>query len=252
MIEAVLFDLAYTLLNYGDLQPRELFEKGARDSYSYLKGLHTDVPSYEVYLQANLRAYRRGYIWANIRRRDFNAMTVMNRVLKGFGIELHPFETRALAWRWYRPVLKQTSVDAKTPATLRKLADAGIKMAIVSNTCVPGHCLDRHLEREHLLAYFPVRVYSSETTIRKPHPEIFHLALRQLNVAPSHAVFVGDLPAKDIRGARRAGMQSVWKAPADHVPRQKNHHGADFVIRSICELPTTLASILPHGLALAQ
>lgn len=43
----------------------------------------------------------------------------------------------------------------------------------------------------------------------KPHPAIFAAALRAMNVAPEHAVYVGDVYAVDYLGARKAGMQAV-------------------------------------------
>lgn len=44
----------------------------------------------------------------------------------------------------------------------------------------------------------------------KPDPEIFHVALRELHVEPSQAVFVGDSLQRDMAGARAVGMAHVW------------------------------------------
>jgi putative hydrolase of the HAD superfamily len=43
----------------------------------------------------------------------------------------------------------------------------------------------------------------------KPHPAPYRKALESLGVSPSQAVYVGDNPAKDFLGARRAGMRSI-------------------------------------------
>jgi FMN phosphatase YigB (HAD superfamily) len=45
--------------------------------------------------------------------------------------------------------------------------------------------------------------------VRKPRPEIFHLALDELGVKPERALFVGDRLVADIRGARDVGMRTV-------------------------------------------
>jgi putative hydrolase of the HAD superfamily len=58
---------------------------------------------------------------------------------------------------------------------------------------------------------FDAVVYSDELgrERRKPDAAPFEAALRQLGVAPSDAAYVGDNPAKDVVGARRAGMVAI-------------------------------------------
>jgi len=43
----------------------------------------------------------------------------------------------------------------------------------------------------------------------KPHPEIFQAALRTMNAAPEHSLYVGDVYSVDYLGATAAGMQAV-------------------------------------------
>jgi len=47
----------------------------------------------------------------------------------------------------------------------------------------------------------------------KPDPEIFHAALRVLQIEPAQAVFVGDSLQRDMAGARAIGMAHVWLTP---------------------------------------
>jgi len=51
---------------------------------------------------------------------------------------------------------------------------------------------------------------SGEVGIGKPDPTIFLRALELLEVAPEHAVMVGDSWERDITGALSAGMRAVW------------------------------------------
>lgn len=51
-------------------------------------------------------------------------------------------------------------------------------------------------------------VISSEQGIVKPDPRIYHLALKELDVAPEEAVFVDDTP-KNVTGALQVGMHSI-------------------------------------------
>lgn len=44
----------------------------------------------------------------------------------------------------------------------------------------------------------------------KPDAAIFHAACEALDVAPHEAVYVGDDPLLDVRGAQNAGLRAVW------------------------------------------
>jgi putative hydrolase of the HAD superfamily len=64
-----------------------------------------------------------------------------------------------------------------------------------------------------------VAVFSSEVGKRKPHPEIFQVALAALEVAPERTLFVGDRLYEDVRGAGELGMttvQAVWFRADEH------------------------------------
>ncbi len=66
------------------------------------------------------------------------------------------------------------------------------------------------LEQSGLGHFFDAVVVSGEVDIGKPDPRIFALALERLGVRPSEAVMVGDNPARDIAGAQRAGLKTVF------------------------------------------
>ena len=243
MVEAILFDLANTLLYFNDFDARKFFLEGAADTYGYLREQDVEIPAFKIYALAHMRAFRRRYIWSSVRRRDFDAMDVMVGVLRKLAIDVPARNQHILAWMWYRPVAQRASVEPGTHAMLESFRRRGIKMAIVSNTCAPACCLDRHLEREKLLEFFPTRVYSSHTFYRKPHPEIFRTALDELGVRPQQALFVGDLIRADIKGARRVGMKTVWK-PVGPTRQPSRRNRPDHIIRKITDLPSVLTELL--------
>jgi putative hydrolase of the HAD superfamily len=81
----------------------------------------------------------------------------------------------------------------------------------------------------------------------KPHPFAFSLMLDYLRTDPCEALYVGDNPVKDCRGAHAAGMRFVQvraatqsTATSDEVQR-----GPDFVIDSIYQLPQILEQMDP-------
>ena len=52
-------------------------------------------------------------------------------------------------------------------------------------------------------------VLPAEAAAAKPDAAIFALALEKLGAEPAEAIFVGNDPARDLEGARRAGLQAV-------------------------------------------
>ncbi|MCS7194430.1 MAG: HAD-IA family hydrolase [Meiothermus sp.] len=84
----------------------------------------------------------------------------------------------------------------------------GYKLGLVTNG-VPD------LQREKLTGaslqdWFQAVAVSGELDVGKPEQGIFEHICRELNVEPSACVMVGDNPERDIAGALRAGMRSVW------------------------------------------
>jgi putative hydrolase of the HAD superfamily len=92
-----------------------------------------------------------------------------------------------------------------------------------------------------LAPLFGVIVDSARVGYSKPDPKIFETALAALGVAADEATFVGDFVARDMRGARDAGLEHIWMAghgaPAGIGPCC----AADPVIRSLGELTALLA-----------
>jgi len=133
------------------------------------------------------------------------------------------------------------ALDPGAAAALERLATSGIALAMVSNTMrTPGAVLRRIIDREGILGLFKVLVFSDECGIRKPDPEIFRIALRQLGVAPEEAAHVGDDAVLDVEGARRAGMSVVQIC---HDGRATGPAKPDAVIAGLAELPAAVASM---------
>lgn len=85
--------------------------------------------------------------------------------------------------------------------------------------------------------FFDIVVISEVEGVRKPDRRIFDLTLGRLGVAHADAVFVGDHPETDIRGAQKAGIRAIWK--------RDDYWGlcpfADGVIDDLDELPQMLS-----------
>jgi len=99
------------------------------------------------------------------------------------------------------------------------------------------------LAGEAIALWFAVIVDSARVGVRKPDPEIFRLAARELGYPPPEVVYVGDSYAQDIRPAKAAGFITVWlrqDAMNAPLPPDFDPSLADFEIRTLPELTDLL------------
>jgi putative hydrolase of the HAD superfamily len=96
------------------------------------------------------------------------------------------------------------------------------KLGLVTNG--PSRTQRPKIEQFRLIDYLDLLIVSEEVGVAKPDPAIFQIALGQLGVKPHEALFVGDSPEFDLRGAAAAGMPFIWMnargetLPADVQP----------------------------------
>jgi FMN phosphatase YigB (HAD superfamily) len=89
------------------------------------------------------------------------------------------------------------------------------KLALISNfTYAP--VIYKSLRKLGINNFFNVVVVSEEVGWRKPSGLIFQDALNRLQVQANQAIYVGDSPIEDIKGAKTAGLKTVF------VPSQFN------------------------------
>ena len=121
------------------------------------------------------------------------------------------------------------------PAALQQLADAGIRVGLISNS---HRCLDSFQSHFALSGFVAAAVSSADHGYMKPHPAIFHAALDRLRVAPADAVMVGDSVGQDVEGALRVGMRAVLLHRSEALPARAEalrERGVP-IIRSLTEL----------------
>jgi putative hydrolase of the HAD superfamily len=125
---------------------------------------------------------------------------------------------------------------------LRALAGAGVRLGVVSNADgLIGERL-RGLEIAQVGPGLGVEIEcvidSGAVGVMKPDPRIFQLALDAMDLEPRDAWYVGDMPAIDVVGARRAGLHPVLVDPLDL------HHAADYDrVTSLRDLADRLTSL---------
>lgn len=126
--------------------------------------------------------------------------------------------------------------DAKE--TIIELQSRGYLLGIIANTITETEIPD-WMESDGVRQYFKTVILSSKVGIRKPNPEIYWMAAREIGVEPAKCAYLGDNPVRDVEGTRAAGfgMMILFDEPAttakepptgDHVP--------DYIIRETREL----------------
>jgi len=240
MIRAVLFDLGDTLVNFQQADVEQAFRDGAKASYGFLIELGLTPPPFERYYRYQRRLIRLRYLISQILGREFKSRDLLAHASRKLRLHVPQQHLDELAWRWYKPLADQSSPEPGAHEVLERLQQKDLKLAIVSNTFVAGDTLDRHLQREDLLKFFPVRVYSCEVGIRKPRQRIFQIAMEQLHVHGDQCVFVGDNYRIDVKGARRAGMFAVLKD--NHSRRRKLDEHSRRITR-LTDLPAAIEQL---------
>jgi HAD superfamily hydrolase (TIGR02253 family) len=97
--------------------------------------------------------------------------------------------------------------------TLMQLLKMGLRLAVVSDAPAREAWLRLcYLNFHHI---FDQVITYDDTGQRKPHEAPFRKALELLDVTPAEALMVGDWPERDVVGAAKVGMKTVFARYGD-------------------------------------
>jgi phosphoglycolate phosphatase len=117
--------------------------------------------------------------------------------------------------------------------TLEALRKRGYRMTIATSRLTDSLMLFmRHHGIDH---YFEYAVGSDSVTHHKPHPEPALKTLRELNIAPSEAIMVGDMPV-DIAMAHNAGIRAIGVDYGNATREELEAAEADWIVDSITKI----------------
>lgn len=117
---------------------------------------------------------------------------------------------------WEDRIIAATRLFDDTLSVIGQLRSGGLRLGIVTN----GYTTMQHrkIRRHRLDTHTDFVLISEETGVHKPDKAIFDLALARSEAAAQQALFVGDTPSADIKGARKAGLHAVLMDPHDVWP----------------------------------
>ena len=100
-------------------------------------------------------------------------------------------------------------VESEILDMLNEITTSGIRIGLISNTD-GSEVLD--WVSSPLVRFFEVTIFSHTVGIVKPDPHIYQHACKNLGVAPSDCVFIGDGNSDEFRGAAEVGMLPLCAA----------------------------------------
>lgn len=119
------------------------------------------------------------------------------------------------------------------------------KLGLVSNfTYAP--VIYASLRKLGINHFFDAVLVSDENGWRKPHKRIFLEALRKLQVTAEEAVFIGDSPLEDIKGAKEIGMKTVFVPSQFYSLKdlQDSREKPDFVAGDLSQIYRNFSAII--------
>ena len=116
--------------------------------------------------------------------------------------------------------------------TLVELMKRGVKIAVVSDA--PSREAWMRIYYLNLHHHFDVVLTFDDTNVRKPSPIPFEMALSQLNIDAEEALMVGDWPERDVVGAKKLGIRTIFARYGDTFGTVDS--GANWDINDVYEI----------------
>ena len=116
--------------------------------------------------------------------------------------------------------------------TLIELMKMGLKLTVISDA--PKMEVWLRIVSLGLHHYFDEIITSEDFGVKKPDPKPFLKALEVLGTRGEETLMVGDWPDRDIKGAKGAGIRTVWAKYGDTFETKVS--GAEFDILDIYEV----------------
>jgi putative hydrolase of the HAD superfamily len=228
MVEAVLFDVDFTIAKPGPLLGPEGY-RAAGERF----GLELDP---EKYAQARAAAVEDLQHHPELDHDEEIWVRFTEDIVRGMGG--NGADVRAVAEAITEGWLHSENFELYEDAlpVLAELRRRGLKIGLVSNTSRDLDAFIRHFKLD-----VDAWVASGTHGKVKPSPSIFRAVLELLQVEPEAAVMVGDSPADDIEGAQAIGMRAFL------IDREGRFRDREDALPTLLALPAALGLAAPRG-----
>lgn len=174
--------------------------------------------------------------------REVNNRTWVHDTLKKMGYDIKETDPVLFSTVERYFDIWQLSIFPEVYEALERISQ-GYRIGLVSNFTDSGFLL-RSLKQFGIENYFETIVVSDTIGWRKPHPRIFQNFLDSMNVEAEEAVYVGDNPEADIKGAQNAGIIAVLISRQGDEGRKLSSIFPDYTINSLIELEELLSTVI--------
>ena len=231
-MKAVLFDLGHTLIDYYDdwKGPEERVVGLVCDMVSS-SSRDLDRKEFTSYLSGSLcRARER----KNIQMIEVPLVDLMEECLDRYGALDEDNLGQSLEI-FYGVLQEDRKLVNGAVELLHGLKERGLSIGLISDVAwgLPSEYPMRDIRYFGLDQFFDDYVFSTDVGLRKPHPKVFKIALSNLGVSASEAMYIGNSLAHDIKGAKGVGIKAVLKRSTYCPPAEVL---ADHTISSLSEI----------------
>jgi HAD superfamily hydrolase (TIGR01549 family) len=211
-MKAVLFDLGHTLIDYyNDWKAPESRAVG-RVSHlvSQVAPDGTDENEVAQFLFSLLDDGRKTKLRDMV---EIPLEDVLDRCFKEFSYGGDEGLMSESLEAFYGVLLEDRKLVEGAQDMLAAVRGKGYRIGLVSDVAwgLPSRFPLQDMRYYGLDRYFDDMVFSTDVGLRKPNPDIFHIALSHVGAKPDEAVFVGNNLQADIKGALDVGMRAVLK-----------------------------------------
>lgn len=144
-------------------------------------------------------------------------------------------------WRDHdgRRVAREDAVE-----TIKELCARGYTLGIIANTVTETEIPDWMAEAG-VAQCFKTTLLSSKVRLRKPNPEIYHLACRCIGTPEANCAYVGDNPVRDVEGTQAAGFGMMIRIDEPDTLNMEKATGKEFTPDHVITCLSELLDIFP-------
>lgn len=239
-IDAVIFDMGGTLLDYDPIPADEMRVIRSRRIAEFLNSKGYGFSEHEVDALLIAPYHEQNLIESERTLREVDLRDCVKKGLERLKVaEDYSLWIISLVHR----ILKDNLiVYADSMGALERLGGR-YKLGLISNTTIPGVYFANDLEEIGMYKYFRHCLFTADWGFRKPHSSVFYRMLELLGVEAGRSLYVGDSFKNDVYGPAQIGMKTAWINPGKK-PRPEGFGSLepDFEVRSAGELARIIAA----------
>jgi HAD superfamily hydrolase (TIGR01662 family) len=208
-IQAIFFDLGETLRI---LHHDEAYELAAMRRITELVGTDADPVEFIKLMDERYEIYR---VWAFENMHESTEAELWTRWMTPDSPREHIIKNSIDLSFQYRQAKGFRVLVDHGREVIQELHRRGYTLGIISNLITSREVPD-WLKEDGLTQYFSTVVLSAVCGLRKPDPEIYRIACREIDISPEKCVYIGDNVNRDVTGAKAAGigMNIIFTTPA--------------------------------------